>query len=350
MTQRNQSLDLLRGVAILLVVLAHCSQAARSSIPGLTSFADEYGELGVQLFFIVSGYTMMLTFGDRVDPAAIRAFYLRRVFRIVPLFWIAIVFYLLITRGEGFRVWAPDGIGAGDVAQTFLFVQWGSVTAFNSVVPGGWSIAVEMQFYLLFPLLIWLFRRPNGPIVVYAVIALASVVGKFAADWYLVPRLAASLPQGRAYLAEGFYYCWLPRQAICFGFGILLFDLIALKNKPRSGALLLVGASLFSSAWGAEVAILFALAWTILASNVTLSSMSLFGRHSYAIYLVHFAMVSAITALWPVGLVPLFVLVSGTSLALSYFIIEPLVERRFNRFGHALASAGRPPKAVATTA
>ena len=67
MTQRNQSLDLLRGVAILLVVLAHCSAAKTSIVPGLTSFADKDGELGVQLFFIVSGYTMMLTFGDKVD-------------------------------------------------------------------------------------------------------------------------------------------------------------------------------------------------------------------------------------------------------------------------------------------
>jgi predicted acyltransferase len=78
MTERNQSLDLLRGVAILLVLLVHCAQATTSIIPGLTWFALEYGELGVQLFFIVSGYTMMLTFGDRVDLAAARSFYIRR--------------------------------------------------------------------------------------------------------------------------------------------------------------------------------------------------------------------------------------------------------------------------------
>ena len=108
--ERNQSLDLLRGVAILLVVLAHCSQSATGAVPGLSSFAEKYGELGVQLFFIVSGYTMMLTFGGKVDPAAIRSFYLRRVFRIVPLFWIAIVFYLLITKGAGIRALGADGV------------------------------------------------------------------------------------------------------------------------------------------------------------------------------------------------------------------------------------------------
>ena len=350
MTQRNQSLDLLRGVAVLLVVLVHCAISATGNVPGLTAFAHEHGERGVQLFFIVSGYTMMLTFGAKIDADATRSFYLRRAFRIVPLFWAAILFYLLITKGEGFRFWAPDGVTTGDVALTFLFLHWSSVTAFNSVVPGGWSIAVEMQFYLLFPLLILLFRRPNGPMLVYAGIALVSVIGKFVADGYLLPHLAASLPQSQAYLASGFFYCWLPQQLICFGFGILLYDFIELKNKPITGAVLLAGASLSYSKWGAEVMLLFALAYSVLAMNVRLSFVALLGRHSYAIYLIHFALVSAITALWPMGLVPLFVLVTGASLGLSYFAIEPLIERRFNRLGHALASSGRPPEAIATAA
>src|SRR4029077_7943678 len=144
---------------------------------------------------------------------------------------------------------------------------------------------------------------------------------------------------GQAYLAEGFFYCWLPRQAICFGFGILLYDFVVLKNRPALGASLLVGAALCFSAWGAEVALLFALACAVLASNVTLALGCLLGRHSYAIYLVHFAVVSAIAALSPMGLTPLLVLVPAASLAVSYSVIEPLIERRFNRLGHALAAA-----------
>src|SRR5438128_311233 len=287
MIRRNQSLDLLRGVAILLVVLVHCQEESTGVVPGLSWFAQEYGGLGVQLFFIVSGYTMMLTYGDRLDLAAARSFYLRRFFRIAPLFWIAIVFYLLLTRGRGITNFAPDGVSVSDVLLTFFFLHWSSVTACNSVVPGGWSIAVEMQFYLLFPLLIQLFRRSNGPLLVYGLIALTNVIGQFAADQYLIPQLARSLPRGEAQLAEGFYYCWLPRQAICFGFGILLYDLVELKSKPTFGALLLGGASLFT-AWGAQVALLFALAYAILSMRATLSLLGLPGPHSYAIYLVSF--------------------------------------------------------------
>ena len=92
------------------------------------------------------------------------------------------------------------------------------------------------------------------------------------------------------------------------------------------------------------------IACAVLAANVRIAFVGFLGRHSYAIYLMHFALVSAISALWPMGLVPLFVLVTGASLGLSYFVIEPLIERRFNRLGHALASPGRASRAIATAA
>lgn len=346
MTERNRSLDLLRGVAILLVISVHCAQATTSIVPGLASFAIQYGEFGVPLFFIVSGYTMMLTFGDRVDLAAVRSFYIRRVFRIAPLFWAAILLYLLLTGGEGFKAWAPGGIGAGDVLLTFLFLHGSSVTAFNSVVPGGWSIAVEMQFYLLFPLIICCFRRQNGPAICYAVIALVSAVGQLAAQRYLVAQMAASLPGDQAYLADAFFYCWLPHQLVCFGFGILLYDTIEHKRLPTLGALFLAGACL-SSSWGALIVILAVLSYAVLAWNLTNSFVGLLGRHSYAIYLTHFALISAVTTLVSLDPALLLVLVTALALAVSYYVTEPLIERRFNQLGHRLASRVRS-KAVAT--
>jgi exopolysaccharide production protein ExoZ len=159
--------------------------------------------------------------------------------------------------------------------------------------------------------------------------------------------MAVSLPTGQAYLADAFFYCWLPRQSVCFGFGILLYDCIERNNKPTFGTLCLMGACLTSS-WGCHVVVLFAFSFAILALNVTNSFMGLLGRHSYAIYLVHFALISAITALFSVDLVLMLVLVTALSLASSYCLTEPLIERHFNRLGHALASRVRRPEAVAT--
>src|SRR5258708_5100338 len=347
MTERNQSLDLLRGAAILMVLLLHCAQAMTSIVPGLRWLALEYGERGVQLFFIVSGYTMMLTYGDRVEFAAARSFYIRRVFRIVPLFWVAIFFYVLITNGEGFTFWAPDGISASDVLLTFFFLNWSSVTALNSVVPGGWSIAVEMQFYLLFPLIIYLFRRRNGPAYFYALAAVVGAAAEMLAEQYFIPQLAASLPANQAYLARAFFYCWLPRQLICFGFGILLYQCIEQRKLAAMGVLLVISACLSFPAWGGQIVILAAISFAVLTMNTTMSWMALLGRHSYATYLTHVAWLSAISARVSVDLILMFVLVTAASLAGSYYVIEPLFERRFNRLGHLLASRAVRPKIVA---
>lgn len=347
-TRRNASLDLLRGMAILMVVLVHCQEEARGGGAAFAWFAERCGELGVPLFFMVSGYTMMLTFGGTVDPGAIRSFYIRRIFRIVPLFWAAIVFYLVLTRGQGITNFAPDGVSARDVLLTFLFLHWGSVTAYNSVVPGGWSIAVEIQFYLLFPLLIYLFRRPHGATYCYLLFAAASIIGHFVSDHYVTPHLEALLPASQAHLAGGISTAWLPRQALCFGFGILIYDLVELKRRPIFGAMLLGLAAPFST-WGIEIVVLAAIAAVVLIANLSVPWIALFGRHSYPIYLIHFAVIPAMASLVPAQPLPLFALVSAASLAFSHFLIEPGIERRCNRLGRALAAAARESKAVVTT-
>jgi len=335
MIRRNPSLDLLRGLAIAMVVLTHCSHTAASVIPDLRFFSWHYGKLGVQLFFIVSGYTMMLTFGDNVDATSTRSFYLRRIFRIAPLFWAAILFYLILPAAPDQEVWAPNGIDSSKVALTFFFLHWTSITAFNSVVPGGWSIAVEMQFYALFPLLLYLFRKRNGPILCYTLIAATTIIAKLVADSILEPHLAATLPANQSHLVHAFYYAWLPHQLICFGFGMLLYDYIELKNRPTKGTILLIGACLVSQ-WTCEVAVLALLAFAVLALNIANPLVGLIGRHSYAIYLVHFAFVWALrTTSLDLGL--MFLLVTSLSLCVSYFITEPLIERPLIRLGHDLA-------------
>ena len=98
------------------------------------------------------------------------------------------------------------------------------------------------------------------------------------------------------------------------------------------------------------MAILFFIALLVMANGVSLSWMALFGRHSYAIYLAHFALVSAVTSFRSIDTFLMFPLVAGLSLALSYFVVEPTIERRFNRLGHALASGIVRRRAIAGVA
>jgi exopolysaccharide production protein ExoZ len=115
--------------------------------------------VGVQLFFVVSALSLTLSWQARqpADLRDIRDYLLRRFFRVAPMFYVGICLYLFLF-GWRPRLYAPEGIGAIEVALTALLLHGWWPTALNSVVPGGWSIADEAMFYLVLPA-IMLFKR-----------------------------------------------------------------------------------------------------------------------------------------------------------------------------------------------
>lgn len=106
----------------------------------------ENGHAGVMLFFVASAFSLCYT--SRLHQEGWIAFYIRRFFRIAPLFYAVLAFMLL-------RMWAVNGMTRplNEVLDNVLFTfnifpahQW-------SIVPAGWTIGVEMIFYLIFPAL-----------------------------------------------------------------------------------------------------------------------------------------------------------------------------------------------------
>lgn len=149
---RNNTFDLLRGMAILCVIGVHTVQTFPTQFNCFDRIL-ELGRFGVQLFFFVSALTMCYMWSLRNGEAhQVGKFYLRRFLRIAPLFWIAIPAYLWLNRGGDH--WMQEGISLLQIVLTTAFLHGFRPDSINAIVPGGWSIAVEMTFYLIFPLLI----------------------------------------------------------------------------------------------------------------------------------------------------------------------------------------------------
>jgi exopolysaccharide production protein ExoZ len=162
--QRLESLDTLRGIAILMVIGFH------TSIPfQLNSWASkilDFGNQGVQLFFLISAFTMCMMWNSRKSELnRTEKFYIRRFMRIAPLYWLAIVLYFLISSFSN-----STQSTLYQIILNALFLHGFSPIAINSAVPGGWSIAVEMSFYALFPILA-LFEMKTATLLVLALIS-----------------------------------------------------------------------------------------------------------------------------------------------------------------------------------
>lgn len=140
-------IDRMRGIAILMVIAVHYSQ---NFVHPAIRAGGMVGQFGVQLFFVASAVTLCLSADrHRREPHAIRNFYIRRWFRVAPLYYFGVGLYWAIFAADG----RGEAYTAGNIAANLGFIHGFVPSANNTIVPGGWSVAVEMTFYLLFPVL-----------------------------------------------------------------------------------------------------------------------------------------------------------------------------------------------------
>lgn len=166
--RRVPELDGLRGLAILLVLVFHyVSQegaAARGSLPALLQRFVIMGWTGVDLFFVLSGFLIGGILMDaRESPTYFKTFYVRRFFRIIPIYYVWILLYLAligiagaqVTRLSNSGIRPPINFG---IYGHFLFLQNIVVYSFSGIAGAWfghlWSLAIEEQFYLVAPLLV----------------------------------------------------------------------------------------------------------------------------------------------------------------------------------------------------
>jgi peptidoglycan/LPS O-acetylase OafA/YrhL len=139
----------LRGYAILLVVFVHAGQhyAMFNHMQVLT----HVGDLGVQLFFILSSFTLFNSYSKRrmyEDGFVKRGFFIRRFFRIAPYYYFAGLLYVAYAV-----LVSHESINAAGLVASFTFTNGLYLPAINYLPPGGWSVGVEMLFYVTIPVL-----------------------------------------------------------------------------------------------------------------------------------------------------------------------------------------------------
>jgi peptidoglycan/LPS O-acetylase OafA/YrhL len=225
--------DSLRGIAILMVILVHSasgvqfvlSEKNQQGLPYLVDVIAQYGQMGVQLFFVVSAFTLCLSTANRAgEHLQYVNFFIRRFFRIAPLYYFGIIYYAYsraffnyIKAGE---LLIPEHYTSFNIISNVLFFHGFYPPANTNIVLGGWSIGTEMAFYLVFPILFFIAKQLQDlPVIVLILFAGMLVAG----DFYLMQYTESvfGLRMGN----NGFIYYNLANQILVFMTGISLYFL-----------------------------------------------------------------------------------------------------------------------------
>jgi peptidoglycan/LPS O-acetylase OafA/YrhL len=373
---RILALDGLRGAAILLVVVWHYfyfypdpTHHPTALLPKLYVYFERCiaaGWSGVDLFFVLSGFLIGgILLEVRTSSSYFGTFYLRRFFRIIPVYYAWIALYIVLLLGFAFarhadllgepRIWYE--VGAQFVFfQNLGFIHYSGVGA--AWFTATWSLAVEEQFYLVAPVIVrWLTSRFLFWLLIF--VALFAPLLRVLVHYYFPPTTGLDsayilMPCRADSLAIGMLVAFLWRRPewhkwleshtriLYLLFGVFLTGVVVLGTywpSPRSIAMQSVGFS-----W---LAIFFALLLLLtlvnpagrIASLARMKWLRELGNVSYCLYLIHPAVNLACHAIlqprqvsqsdWRVVAVPMvacLVSYSIANLSLTYFE-QPLLRR-----------------------
>jgi peptidoglycan/LPS O-acetylase OafA/YrhL len=204
---RLHQIDALRGLAAILVIIAHASESlapiatqyGHSSM--LAQFAQraDVGRIGVVIFFIISGFVVAHALGGR--DATLAKFAVRRFFRLYPLYWLSIVL-VIFYPGTGKYPLAPQGDHSALLANVTMLP---TLLGFEPMMGIYWTLETELVFYLC-AVVFYQTGQLFKPIALFWIIF--ALIGVFAAVMFGVlpaPRLLSwkSLPLNLAFMFWG---------------------------------------------------------------------------------------------------------------------------------------------------
>lgn len=328
---RIPGLDELRGIAVLVVMIGH-GAGLLNLWPG---YVTNYGVQGVYLFFAISGYLItriLLDTKDRGEPLSI--FFVRRVLRIWPLMLLALCASALLYP-------ATSGAIAYNLILMNNYAMAGGMepAAYTSVM---WSLAIEEQFYLIWPFVILLLGRKYLP----CAIAIIAFVG-FAFEAHVFPspenfEIRHATHGAMQYVAMG---C-----AIALGVRGIAAALVG-ALAAFAAFTFLNGLTQIRPVWFGVMFVCFAA--TYITVHVTpvirLPLLAHLGRLCYGLYLIHFFIREFAAAYYPHGPVGFagYLLTSYLLALASFYLFESPILR--SRAFFETSRAGQAGLALAAT-
>ncbi|MFC6327523.1 acyltransferase family protein [Alloalcanivorax gelatiniphagus] len=296
-------IDGLRCVAVMIVIFNHLG------VPGFGG-----GYVGVDVFFVISGYliTEIIKSEKQIGAFSISSFYRRRIIRLAPAYFTVLFFTGLLSA----IIMLPaelEQFSESALFSTFFaanFYMWHAVGGYfgtgadTTPLLHLWSLAVEEQFYLVWPaslLVLMHFLGAKGRLlgVILVLLLLALAVSEYgaihyrAAAYYLMPARAFELLIGAAlaFSAESIYR-WFPRPIQVLG-GCLGLCLVVYACLSFSGATWFPGLHALVPCLGTALIIIFVrqddpLLGRVLASRVFVGV----GKISYPAYLWHWPLIA----------------------------------------------------------
>lgn len=231
-------IDFGRGIAILLVIMVHSGQNFSTS-EFIKNFT-ETGSMGVQLFFILSSITLFHSYTNRYEkdgPERIKFFFIRRFFRIAPLYYFFAIFYTIVQ----ILLKGIHSVEYLKVLLSVLFLNGVIPPVINYIPPGGWSIGTEMLFYCMIPYLFTKIKSIKHSIILLIISILFSNIVNYLAE-FIIDLLNIGNPN----LPRGYdLYTWIPNQFPVFCSGILMFNIFKSYNWSNRTKKTLLILSLF---------------------------------------------------------------------------------------------------------
>jgi peptidoglycan/LPS O-acetylase OafA/YrhL len=223
-------IDALRGIAATGIILHH---TPRSYLNDQVNSFLILGAGGVPLFFILSAFTLFMSFERRssneINP--VRNFFIRRFFRIAPLFYLLILYFLL---QDGFTARynadPSSEINVWTLISTFTFTFGMHPYWINAIVPSSWSIGTEVIFYAVLPFIFFLVSDLQKALW-FLIFALgSSKIVCFTVAHFLPQYLSDTVTHSPYW--DAFIYMYFPAQFPVFALGILLYFIL----KPQGNA------------------------------------------------------------------------------------------------------------------